>query len=99
MKGSGDNGRIIKRDIDSYKPKAGEQAAAPVASKAQPQQQVSQFMPAGEEGYRDISLSQMRKVIAQRLSESKFSAPHFYLRITVTMDKAAYVSLQPYRTV
>ena len=42
----------------------------------------------GQEGYKDFPLSQMRKVIAQRLSESKFTAPHFYLRMTVTMDKA-----------
>src|SRR5690606_13399909 len=43
---------------------------------------------AAEEGHKDIPLSQMRKVIAKRLSESKFGAPHFYLRMTVTMDNA-----------
>lgn len=76
LKGSGDNGRIIKRDVDQYQP-----AAAPQGSAATAQ---SQEGPA----YTDIPLSQMRKVIAQRLSESKFSAPHFYLRMTVTMDTA-----------
>jgi pyruvate dehydrogenase E2 component (dihydrolipoamide acetyltransferase) len=81
IRGSGDNGRIIKRDIDTFTPAA---AAAPkaVATAAIP------AMPAGQEGYTDIPLTQMRKIIAQRLSESKFSAPHFYLRMTVTMDKA-----------
>ncbi|MBX2906667.1 MAG: pyruvate dehydrogenase complex dihydrolipoamide acetyltransferase [Taibaiella sp.] len=83
IKGSGDNGRVIKRDVDSYTPAA--QAAAP-AGKAAPQ--IPSFTPTGEEGYTDTSLSQMRRIIAQRLSESKFSAPHFYLRMTVTMDKA-----------
>lgn len=79
IKGSGDNGRIIKRDIDEYKPGA---------AKAAPQQMAA--APRGAEGpaYTDIPLSQMRRVIAQRLAESKFTAPHFYLRMTVTMDAA-----------
>jgi len=86
VKGSGDNGRIVKRDIDEYKPAAQQQAASKTAGgtsfpAAQP------AVP-GQEGYKDIPLSQMRKIIAQRLSESKFSAPHFYLRMTVTMDNA-----------
>lgn len=88
LKGSGDNGRIIKRDIESYKPQPKQQEAA----SAQPQQkqaaQAAQPVVLGQEGHTDHPLSQMRKVIAQRLSESKFSAPHFYLRMTVTMDKA-----------
>ncbi len=84
VKGTGDNGRIIKRDIDNYKPEAQPaQATAPVAGAAA----IPQFTP-GQEGHTDKQLSQMRKVIAQRLSESKFTAPHFYLRMTVTMDKA-----------
>ena len=83
VKGTGDNGRIIKRDIDNYKPEA--QPAQ--AGKAQATAGVPQFTP-GQEGHTDHSLSQMRKVIANRLSESKFSAPHFYLRMTITMDKA-----------
>lgn len=86
LQGSGDNGRIIKRDIDNYK--------APAAPAAAPQKQeaaaaqVQPFLPAGQEGYTDTPLSQMRKIIAQRLSQSKFSAPHFYLRMTITMDNA-----------
>jgi pyruvate dehydrogenase E2 component (dihydrolipoamide acetyltransferase) len=84
VSGSGDNGRIIKRDIDNFQPRQAsaqqpqkQQAAVPMAS-----------VPLGQEGHTDQPLSQMRKVIAQRLAESKFSAPHFYLRMTVTMDKA-----------
>lgn len=85
IKGSGDNGRVIKRDVDSYTPAQTAPAAAPAGKAAA---QVPSFTPTGEEGYTDTSLSQMRRIIAQRLSESKFSAPHFYLRMTVTMDKA-----------
>ncbi len=82
IKGSGDGGRIIKRDVDSYTPAAApaQQAAAP---KAAPMPVVS-----GQEGHTDVPLTQMRKIIAQRLAESKFSAPHFYLRMTVNMDNA-----------
>ncbi len=82
VKGSGDNGRIIKRDVDSFTPAA----AAPAPQKAAAQ--VMQFAPVGQEGHTDKPLSQMRKIIAQRLAESKFSAPHFYLRMTVKMDNA-----------
>lgn len=76
--GTGDGGRIVKRDI--------EQAIAHPAATMAPAATTS--MPAGQEGYTDIPLSQMRKVIAQRLSESKFQAPHFYLKMSVKMDNA-----------
>lgn len=79
VKGSGDNGRIIKRDIDEFVP-----GAAAAASPAG----IAAAAPAGQEGHTDIPLSQMRKTIARRLSESKFGAPHFYLTIEVKMDKA-----------
>lgn len=87
VKGSGDNGRIIKRDVDNFKP-----SQQPAPQQGQQAQQkggasVQNFTP-GQEGHTDQPLSQMRKIIAQRLSESKFSAPHFYLRMTITMDKA-----------
>lgn len=88
VKGSGDNGRIIKRDIDSYTPAV---AAAPVAVPASaPTAAPAVVLPviAGTEGHTDTPLTQMRRIIAQRLAESKFSAPHFYLRMTVTMDNA-----------
>ncbi len=87
LQGTGDGGRIIKRDIDNYKP---QQAAAPAQ---QPQAAASgaavpAFTTPGQESHTDRSLSQMRKVIAQRLTGSKFSAPHFYLRMTIKMDNA-----------
>ncbi|PHR30796.1 MAG: pyruvate dehydrogenase complex dihydrolipoamide acetyltransferase [Fluviicola sp.] len=75
VNGTGDNGRIVKRDIDHYVP----------------------YVPAiggnkrahvGVETYTDEPISQMRKVIAKRLSESKFTAPHFYLTIELDMDRA-----------
>jgi pyruvate dehydrogenase E2 component (dihydrolipoamide acetyltransferase) len=82
LHGSGDNGRIVKRDIDNYVPQPAAATATNTAS-------ASAAAPAApKDGYTDTPLSQMRKVIAKRLSESKFSAPHFYLRMTVTMDKA-----------
>ncbi|HET8573358.1 MAG TPA: pyruvate dehydrogenase complex dihydrolipoamide acetyltransferase [Edaphocola sp.] len=72
--GTGDGGRIIKRDIENYKPNA--QPSAAVATTP------------GQESYTDIPLTQMRKTVARRLSESKFSAPHFYLKMSVKMDDA-----------
>lgn len=80
LQGSGDGGRIVKRDIDQYTPQAAKAAA--------PAQAVQQVQAAGAESYTDTPLTQMRKVIAKRLAESKFTAPHFYLKISVTMDKA-----------
>ena len=87
VRGSGDGGRIIKRDIDNYKPSQ----AAPVAqaASAAATTQVRQAVPVGQEGYTDVPVSQMRSAIARRLGESKFTAPHFYLTMTITMDKAA----------
>lgn len=77
LKGTGDGGRIVKRDIDNYVPTA--------ATSSTPTGLATQL---GTESYTDTPLSQMRKVIAQRLSESKFQAPHFYLKMTVKMDNA-----------
>lgn len=82
--GSGDGGRIIKKDVDSYVPAA---KAAP-AAQAGTAPAAPAFVPAGQEGFKDIPLTKMRQTIARRLSESKFSAPHFYLKIDVNMDKA-----------
>lgn len=81
VSGSGDNGRIIKRDIENYTPKAQPAAAATAAP-------VKGAVALGEESHTDVAVSQMRKVIAKRLAESKFSAPHFYLRMSITMDNA-----------
>ena len=84
--GSGDGGRIIKRDIDQFVP-AAKTTAAPVAQGKPATAAVPSFVP-GVEGYTDTPLSQMRKAIARRLSESMFTAPHFYLKISVNMDNA-----------
>ena len=84
VQGSGDNGRIVKRDIDNFQPSAQEPATSQVKQAPASTQPVT----VGQEGHKDQPLSQMRKIIAQRLAESKFSAPHFYLRMTVTMDNA-----------
>ncbi len=81
VKGTGDGGRIIKSDIENYTPGAKSSAAASSAT-------IASTVAFGQESFKDIELSQMRKVIAQRLGESKFSAPHFYLTISVKMDKA-----------
>lgn len=81
--GSGDNGRIVKKDVDNFVP-----TAAPAAKTGAAAPSAPAFVPAGQEGYTDTPLTQMRKVIAKRLSESKFTAPHFYLKIDVNMDKA-----------
>ena len=84
IKGSGDNGRIIKRDVDSFTPTAAPQAAKQAATPIK-----IQLAPPGQEGYTDTPLTQMRRIIAQKLAGSKFSAPHFYLTMTITMDKAS----------
>jgi pyruvate dehydrogenase E2 component (dihydrolipoamide acetyltransferase) len=87
VEGSGDNGRIVKRDIENFKPKEKSVAAEPgVTSEAGTAPLVS--VPAGEEHFEEVKNSQMRKTIAKRLSESKFSAPHYYLTIEVAMDNA-----------
>jgi pyruvate dehydrogenase E2 component (dihydrolipoamide acetyltransferase) len=84
VKGSGDNGRITKADIDNYTPAA---ASAPVTS-ATPASVAIPAAPAGQVSFEDVPVSQMRKTIARRLSESLFTAPHFYLTMTIDMDAA-----------
>ncbi|GAB2801272.1 pyruvate dehydrogenase complex dihydrolipoamide acetyltransferase [Rhabdobacter roseus] len=88
LEGSGDNGRIVKRDVDEYKPAAKPEAApakaaAPKAAEAAPAPTAA---PVGD--YEDLPVSQMRKTIARRLSDSLFTAPHFYLTMEINMDKA-----------
>lgn len=75
VSGSGDGGRIVKKDIESFVPAAAMQRS-PIA------------LVSGEERFEEVPVSQMRKTIAKRLSESKFTAPHFYLTIDVDMDRA-----------
>lgn len=89
VSGSGDGGRVTKKDIDSYVPSAAPAAVATPAGGSKPAAQVAAFNPAGgSEGYTDIPVTTMRKVIARRLGESKFSAPHFYLTMEINMDNA-----------
>ena len=91
VKGSGDHGRIVKRDVENFVPSKEDIAPAAVAeTKTTPESQVTvpQILPTGEEHFEEVKNSQMRKVIAKRLSESKFTAPHYYLMIEVDMDNA-----------
>ncbi len=80
--GSGDNGRITKADIDNYKPSSAEATAGKPATTA------ATAAPAGQVSFTDVPVSQMRKIIAKRLGESKFTAPEFYLTMVINMDKA-----------
>ncbi len=75
VSGTGDGGRVVKRDIDHYTPYI-------------PATQTFQAAPAGVESFTEVPNSQMRKAIAKTLSASKFSAPHFYLKMEVDMDNA-----------
>ncbi len=77
VQGSGENGRIIKRDVEDFTP-----AAATTTNS------VAKFVATGQEDFDEIKHSQMRKVIAKRLGESKFSAPHYYLAVEFDMDNA-----------
>jgi len=73
VNGSGENGRIIKRDIENYQPNTSSAQA---------------YIPTGVESFEEVKNSQMRKVIARRLGESKFTAPHYYLTVELDMDHA-----------
>ena len=89
VKGSGENGRIVKSDIENFTPSA----SSASTTTAQPQETAKAaapkvFVPAGEVYTEEIKNSQMRKIIAKRLAESLFTAPHYNLSIEVTMDEA-----------
>lgn len=73
--GTGDGGRIVKRDVDHYTPYT-------------PAERTFTTAPSGTESFHDETVSQMRKTIARRLAESKFTAPHFYLTLSIDMDNA-----------
>ena len=81
VKGSGDNGRIVKKDIENYQP-----SAQPKAEAKSDAVKPAQTFVSGED--KVIPNSQMRKVIAKRLAESKFTAPHYYLNVELDMDNA-----------
>lgn len=87
VNGSGDGGRIVKRDIEDYTPS---QKAAPAQAASAKSDVPAIELPniVGEESFEELRVSQMRKTIAKRLAESKFSAPHFYLTMDINMDKA-----------
>ena len=88
VKGSGENGRIVKKDVENYTPAtsaAVEATSTPTSKVATP---LATYIPAGEESYEEVNNSQMRKVISKRLGESKFTAPHYYLSIELDMDNA-----------
>lgn len=78
--GTGDSGRIVKRDIDHYTPYVGGTKRASTH--------------VGVESFTDEPVSQMRKTIAKRLAESKFTAPHFYLTLDIDMDNAISLRTQ-----
>lgn len=80
--GSGEGGRIVKKDIENYVP------AQALASPQVASSQVGVAPALGQESYTEEKVSQMRKTIAKRLAESKYSAPHFYLTMEINMDKA-----------
>lgn len=83
--GTGEGGRITRHDVETYKP-----SATPAASTSITKTTASVVLPqvVGKEGFEEVAVSQMRKTIARRLAESKFSAPHFYLTMEINMDKA-----------
>ncbi len=90
LKGSGENGRIVKKDIEGFTPSSKEVAATEskqnVAPVSAPAAQVAMNFVQGEDS--ETPNSQVRNIIAKRLSESKFTAPHYYLMVEINMDKA-----------
>jgi pyruvate dehydrogenase E2 component (dihydrolipoamide acetyltransferase) len=88
VSGTGDGGRITKKDIDGYKDNAAPAMDSFTPTQAATSQKAVASFVAGEESYTDVPLTQMRKVIARRLGESMFTAPHFYLTMELNMDNA-----------
>lgn len=85
VQGSADGGRIVKKDIENFTPSTKPAAAAEAKSEVK---SVSLPQYVGEERYTEVAVSQMRKTIARRLGESLFTAPHFYLTVSIDMDNA-----------
>jgi pyruvate dehydrogenase E2 component (dihydrolipoamide acetyltransferase) len=90
VKGTGENGRITKSDVENFTSSVANQStfAQPETQNSQPETVLRPFVPAGETVTEVVKNSQMRKTIAIRLSESIYTAPHFYLTIEVAMDEA-----------
>lgn len=90
VKGTGENGRIVKKDVENYTPAAAASApaaAAPAKADA-PAAAKPAYTPVGEVATEEVKNNQMRKVIAKRLGESKFTAPEYSLTIELDMDNA-----------
>ncbi len=87
IQGSGEGGRVTKHDVETFKPSAAPAAATSGTAKS-PAAPVVLPQVVGQESFEEVTVSQMRKTIARRLAESKFSAPHFYLTMEINMDKA-----------
>lgn len=83
--GTGEHGRVTRRDVENYKPAADAGSKTSSASTSAP---VVLPQVVGKESFEEIPVSQMRKTIAKRLAESKFTAPHFYLTMEINMDRA-----------
>ena len=78
VQGTGENGRIVKRDVENYEPSKAASSSAPVAK----------FVPSGQEDFDEVPNSSMRKAIAKNLAKSKFTAPHYYLNVEFDMANA-----------
>ncbi len=90
VKGSAEGGRIVKKDVENFTPSAAPAAAASAPAKAADSEAKTVSLPQyiGEERFTEKPVNQMRKTIARRLSESLFTAPHFYLNVSIDMDNA-----------
>ncbi|SNZ01524.1 dihydrolipoamide acetyltransferase family protein [Flagellimonas pacifica] len=91
IKGSGDHGRIVKRDVENFQPSQATSSLPAVSATVEATVPVAAApisLPVGEEGMEEVKNSSMRKAITKHLGASKFSAPHFYLTIEVDMDNA-----------
>ena len=93
IKGSGDNGRIVKSDLDNIDHNLSQEPVKTSNKQTQPKQETGPAAPVkklvvGEESFEDVQNSTMRNAIAKRLSQSKFSAPHYYLGVEFNMDNA-----------
>ncbi|MFZ4260935.1 2-oxo acid dehydrogenase subunit E2 [Sphingobacterium sp. HJSM2_6] len=90
IKGSAENGRIVKKDVENYTPAVAAAPAVKAATEVTATEVKSISLPQyiGEERFTEKPVNQMRKTIARRLSESLFTAPHFYLNVSIDMDNA-----------
>lgn len=92
--GSGDGGRIIKKDVDDFKGTAAVAPSTSAPARDASTSVASTDVISGQEGYTDTQLTSMRKTIARRLGESMYTAPHFYLTMEINMDNAMKARVQ-----